>query len=189
MPFWYILYPLSCSSFICQSYNVAVNKSLINHVGTTFLSIIVCFMWNFIVRKIIMLKVISLAVLFLIRIRFPVDKSIAYILRSMYGNTLIIEVRKFENINYKLQKCKLGVAFFEASLENKIIPNFLNFCVSDLHLRTSRAYHSCQFKLLREEIPVKKSKVKTFEKDFYMLKRKLREILRIIAYSMHFVCF
>ena len=42
-------------------------------------------------------------------------------------------------------------------------------------------------KLLREEIFAKKSKVKTFEKDFIALKRKLRESLRIIDYT-HLCC-
>ena len=121
----------------------------------------------------VMLKVISLVFLFMIRIRFPADKSTAYILRSRYVNTLVKEVRKFEKIDYKLRKCKLDVVFLETCLENKIIPKFLNFRVSNLHLKTSRAYYSCQMKLLREEISVKKSKVKTFEKDFVVLKRKL----------------
>ena len=62
----------------------------------------ICFMWCFIVRKMVMLKVISLALLFMIRIRFPADKSIAYILRSRYGNTSVKEVRKLEKIDYKL---------------------------------------------------------------------------------------
>ena len=42
-------------------------------------------------------------------------------------------------------------------------------------------------KLLREEISVKKSKVKTFEKDFIMLKTKLRQTLGIIDYT-HLCC-
>ena len=121
----------------------------------------------------VMLKVISLVFLFMIQIRFPADKSTAYILRSRYVNTLVKEVRKFEKIDYKLRKCKLDVVFLETCLENKIIPKFLNFRVSNLHLKTSRAYYSCQMKLLREEISVKKSKVKTFERDFVVLKRKL----------------
>ena len=124
-----------------------------------------------------MLKVISLVLFFMIRIRFPADRSIAYILRSRYGNTLVKEVRRFEKIDYKLRKCMLDIVFLETCLENKIIPKFLNFRVSNLHLKTSRAYHSCQMKLLREEISVKKSKVKTFKKDFIVLKRKSRETL------------
>ena len=100
-----------------------------------------------------MLKVISLVLLYMIRIRFPADKSIAYILRSRYGNTLVKEVTKFEKI-----KSKLDILFLETCLKNKIIPKYLNFRVSNLRLKTPRAYYSCQMKLLREEISVKKSK-------------------------------
>ena len=117
----------------------------------------------------------------MIRTRFPAGKSIAYILRPRYGKTLVKEIRKFEKIGYKLRKCMLDIVFLETCLENKIISKFLNFRVSNLHLKTSRAYHSCQMKLLREEISVKKSKVKTFKKDFIVLKRKSRETLRIIG--------
>ena len=165
-----ILYIALCASFIYQFYNVALNNILIIHVGTTGLSIIICSMWYFIVKKMVMLKVISLVLLFMIRTRFPGDKSITYILRSRYGSTLVKEVRKFEKIDYKLRKCMLDVVFLERCLENKIIPKSLNFRGSNLHLKTSRAYDSYQLKLLREEISVKKSKAKIFEKDFIVLK-------------------
>ena len=121
----------------------------------------------------------------MIRTRFPAGKSIAYILRPRYGKTLVKEIRKFEKIGYKLRKCMLDIVFLETCLENKIISKFLNFRVSNLHLKTSRAYHSCQMKLLREEISVKKSKVKTFKKDFIVLKRKSRETLRIIGLNLY----
>ena len=107
--------------------------------------------------------------------------------RSRYGNTLVKEVRKCGKIDYKLQKCKLDIVFLETCLENKIIPKFLKFCVSNLHSRTSRDCYSCHVKPLREEISVKKSKVKTFEKDFIVLKRKFREALGIIDYT-HLCC-
>ena len=42
-------------------------------------------------------------------------------------------------------------------------------------------------KLLKEEISVTKSNVKTFEKDSILLKRKLRETLGIIDYT-HLCC-
>ena len=63
----------------------------------------------------------------------------------------------------------------------------MNFRVSNLHLKTSRACYSCQLKLLREEIYVKKSKVKIFQKDFIVFKRKSRETLGIIDYT-HLCC-
>ena len=93
------------------------------------------FMWCFILRKMVVLKVISLALLFMIRVRFSADKSIAYILRSRYGNKLVKQVRKFENIDYKLRKCKLDIVFLKTCLESNIIPKFLNFHVSNLQLK------------------------------------------------------
>ena len=44
-------------------------------------------------------------------------------------------------------------------------------------------------RLLREEVSMKKSKVKTFEKDLIVLKRKLRETLGIIDYTQYVVYF
>ena len=71
---------------------------------------------------------------FLVRLRFPVDKSIAYILRSRYGNALVKDIRKFEKIDFAFRKCKLDLLFLEACLESQVIPKFLKFCVSNLHL-------------------------------------------------------
>ena len=92
----------------------------------------------------VMLKFISLTLLFLVRLRFPVGKSIACVLRSRYGNTMVKDIRKFEKIDFELRKCKLDLLFLETCLENQIIPKFLNFRTSNLHLKTSRAYHACQ---------------------------------------------
>ena len=71
-----------------------------------------------------MLKFISLALLFLVRLRFPVDKSIAYVLRSRYRNRAVEDIRKFEKIDFALRKCKLDLLFLGASLENQVIPTF-----------------------------------------------------------------
>ena len=134
-----------------------------------------------------MSKVISLALLFLVRLRFPVDKSIACVLRSRYGNTVVKDIRKFKKIDFALRKCKLDLLFLETCLQNQIIPKFLNFRVSYLHLKTSLAYHACQLKLLREEISFKRSRIKTLENDFDTCKRNSRGILAIIDYT-HVSC-
>ena len=62
---------------------------------------------------------------------------------------------KFEKIDFAFRKCKLELVVLEDSLENQVIPKFLNLCVINLHLKTSCAYHACQLKLLREEISFK----------------------------------
>ena len=107
----------------------------------------------------------------LVRLRFPVDKSIAYVLQSRYGNSVVKDIRKFEKIDFALRKCKLDLLFLEACLENEVIPKF-NFHVSNLHLKTSRAYHACQLKLPREEISFKQSRMKSLEKK--KVKRNIR---------------
>ena len=74
-----------------------------------------------------MLKVTSLALLFLIWLRFPLDKSITHVLRSRYGNLMVKELPKFEKVDYSLRKSKLDLTFLMACLHNNIIPKFLNF--------------------------------------------------------------
>ena len=132
-------------------------------------------------------KVISLALLFLVRLRFPLDKSITYVLRSRYSNLVVKELRKFEKIDYSLRKCKLDLTFLQVCLQNIIIPRFLNFRVSNSYLKSSRVYHACQIKLLREEISLTKSRIRTLEKDLNNRKGKLRQILGIVGYT-HVIC-
>ena len=136
----------------------------------------------------VMLKVIPLALLFLVRVRFPEETSIAYVLQSRYGNAMIKDIKKFEKIDFALRKCKLYLLFLETCLENQVIPKFLNFRVSSLHLKTSRAYHACQLKQLREKISFKRSRMKTLEKDFSTRKRKLRGTLGVLD-DTHVCCF
>ena len=134
-----------------------------------------------------MLKVISLALLFLIWLRFLLDKSITHILRSRYGNLVVKELQKFEKIDYSLQKCKLDLKFLIVCVHNNIIPKFLNLRVSNSYLKSSPVYHACQIKLLKEEISFKKSRIRTLEKDFNNRKEKLRATLGIIDYT-HVIC-
>ena len=131
----------------------------------------------------VMLKVISLALLFLFSVRLPVDKSIVHVLRSRYGNILVKDIRKFENIDFVLRKCKLDLLLLEAFLKIQVILKFQNFPVSNLHLKTSRAYHAFQLKLLREKIAFARLRMKTLEKDFSTRKRKFRSTLGIIDYT------
>ena len=123
----------------------------------------------------IMLKVIFVALLFLVGLQFPLEKCLTYGLRSRYGNLVVKGLQKFEKIDHSLQKCKLHLTFLIACLDYNIIPKFLNFQVSNLYLKSSRTYHACQIKLLREEILIKKSRIRTLEKDFNYRKKNLEK--------------
>ena len=115
-------------------------------------------------RVMVMLKVTSSALLLFIRLDFQwISPS-----NTSYDQDMGIQWLK---IDFALQKCKLDLLFLGTSLENHVIPKFLNFRVSNLHLKTSRAYHVCQLKLLLEEISLKRSRVKTLEKDFNTRKK------------------
>ena len=100
---------------------------------------------------------------------------------------MVKELQKFEKIDYSLGKCKLDLTFLIACLHNNIIPRFLNSCVSNLYLKSSRPYHACQIKLLKEEISLKKSRIRTLEKNFNNRKEKLRKTLGIIDCT-HVIC-
>ena len=65
-------------------------------------------------------------------------------------------------------------------LENEIIPELSNYRVSNSRLKIPVAYHVSQMQQPREKISMKKLKVRALEKDFIMLRRKLRETLGII---------
>ena len=45
-----------------------------------------------------MLKVISLALIFLIRLRFPLNKSITFALRSRHGSLVVKELRNLRRL-------------------------------------------------------------------------------------------
>ena len=122
----------------------------------------------------VMLKVTSLVLLFLVTPRFTVDKSIAYVLQPIYRNLFKI----LEGLKRMVLCYELDLLFLEACLENQVIPKCLNFQVSKLHLITSRAYHACQRKLLRDEISFKQSTTKVLKKYFNTRKKKVKRNIR-----------
>ena len=111
-------------------------------------------------------------------------KSIEHVLRSRYGNLVVKELRKFETIDYSLRKCKLDLTFLMVYLHDNIITKVLTFCVSNSYLKSSRAYHACQINLPKKDISIKKSRIRTLEKDFNNRKEKLRETLGIIDFTL-----
>ena len=86
-----------------------------------------------------------------------------------------------------LTKMQVRLNISNSTFTKNIITTLLNFRVSNSYLKSSRAYHACQIKLLKEEISLKKSKIRTLEKDFNNRKEKLRRTLDIIDYT-HVIC-
>ena len=103
-----------------------------------------------------------LVLLFLARIRFPRNESIASIVWKRYSGEILKTIRKFEKVDYKLRKAKLDINFLIKCQRQNVIPNFLKFRLANKGLRNSVIYTKCQQNLLQTEINNKKSRLRTF---------------------------
>ncbi len=81
--------------------------------------------------------------LFVIKCRFPASKSVAEIIRARYDEGVLSKIRRLEKLDFKLRKCVMDVEFLQTCLDNKLIPNFLKFKVTNSVLKSSKAYREC----------------------------------------------
>ena len=68
------------------------------------------------------MKVAVIIFLFLIRLKFPHSKSLSLIIRGRYDDKIIKRLRKFEKIDYRLQKAELDLEFLVKCRDNNVIP-------------------------------------------------------------------
>ena len=97
-------------------------------------------------------RVFAYVLLFVIKCRFPANKSIADIVRGRYNGSILTKIRRLEKLDYKVRKCMLDIEFLQTCLENNLIPKFLRFKVTNSALRSSKAYKDCQLRLLKQEL-------------------------------------
>ena len=60
-----------------------------------------------------------------------------------YGDKIIQRLTKLEKIDYRLQKAELDLEFLVKCRNNNVIPEFLNFHLTNRSLRFSLAYAHC----------------------------------------------
>ena len=106
--------------------------------------------------------VIALVFIFIARLRFISRVSIVEVLRNRYGAELVKNVRKLEKIDYKYCKLHHDLDFLQTCEHSNAIPKFLRFKLANRSLRSSSAYNTCQKRLLKEEINIKKNKIKQY---------------------------
>ena len=73
------------------------------------------------------------------------------VIRKRYGPGLDQEVRTLEKIDFKHKKANLDLDFLISFRKNSVFAKFLQFKVSDKQLRASKAYISCQKRVLKTE--------------------------------------
>ena len=96
--------------------------------------------------------------------------SIIQALRNRYDNRVVKLVRELERLDYKTRKCKIDLEFFNLSVENNVIPKFIQLHVGNKELRNSVARRKCLNKLLQQEVINKKRRYKLLEKDLKSVK-------------------
>ena len=127
--------------------------------------------------------IFAYVLLFVIKCRFPANKSVAEILRGRYDNDVLAKTRRLEKLDFKLRKCDLDVEFLQICLDNNLIPKFVRFKVTNSALKSTKAYRDCQLKLLKQELSNKKSARRTTNLQLQKLKNELVRTMSLVDYS------
>ena len=129
------------------------------------------------------IRVLSLIFLFIVRLRFSSDKWIANVIRSRYNDEIVKQIRRFEKLDFKIQKNEADLDFLQSCQQNNRIPKFLNFKVASSSPRFSRTYKQCQRHLLKQETKEKISIISRQKKEFTALTKLIKNKLSIIDFA------
>ena len=130
-----------------------------------------------------MIYVMTIVFLFITRIRFPANKSIADIVTSRYGRDALQTMRKFEKANFKRRKLELDLDFLNKCYEQQLTPTFVRFRLPNHNLRQSAAYRRCQMDLLRQEIHDKEGKLHQAKRLENNLKQLIQQRVSMIDFA------
>lgn len=126
---------------------------------------------------------LTLALIFLIRLRFPKDKSIAEILPRRYGYPALQLYRSTERLDYKLRKSQCDLEFLNTCYTHNLTPTFLHFKTYNKQVNSSRLYRNCQRKFLLNEIREKSRLVKTQRNKLNSTLSSLKQCVSFIDYT------
>ena len=96
--------------------------------------------------------------LYIIRIRFPAEKLVAYTIRNRYGEIHVRKIPRYEKCDFKLRKFYSDLKFLSNCKKNDVFPKFLHFELSNRHLKNSYVHKECQIRLLEGKIKPKRAK-------------------------------
>ena len=111
------------------------------------------------------LRVMSIVLLFLVRLRFPSHLSTVQVARNYYGNEVVKLKRKFKRLDFRYRKVLLDLDFLDNFIRNDVVPKFVQFRVANKDLCNSSTYRQCQTKLLKQEISNKNGCGRLLKKD------------------------
>ena len=126
---------------------------------------------------------LSLVLLFLIRLRFPRNKSIVSVLTDRYGRPVLALYRSLERQDFKVRKGECDLHFLKCCQAQNLIPNFLKFKLPNRNLQHTRSYRNCQRDLLSCEIRNKTRALKNVVTRREQLSTQLRSTVSFLDFN------
>ena len=83
-------------------------------------------------------RVLALVFLFLLKLRFSANKSVAEIIRKRYGSEAVKCLCKFEKLDFQIRKSEADLQFLQSCHQEGLTPKFLNFKLANSSLKHSR---------------------------------------------------
>ena len=137
--------------------------------------------------RVLIVRVWVLVFLFLLKLRFPANKSVAEIIRKRYGSDTVKWLCKFEKLDFKIRKNEANLQFLQSCHQEGLTPKFLDFKLANSSLKHSRTYKQCQLMLLKEEIKTKTSIISKQEKDFGIVRNSIKKTVSLFDFAHLFV--
>ena len=112
-----------------------------------------------------MFRVYTLALLFILRLRFPTSTPIIENITRRYGANAANLYKSFFASSRKLTKVELDIKFLNSCIAHKITPKFLKFKLYRSDLHSTDLYHKFQTDLLEREYFEKLSTLRKLEHE------------------------
>ena len=127
--------------------------------------------------RMFMVKILSLVLLFIIRIRYLANKLFNAVIKKRYGSEIVALIRRWERLGIKYEKAILDKDFQERSRDNNLTPHFLRFKLLRRNGRNLQVYKTAQRNLLNNEIKDKIRIIKFLERQYKSIFSQLKLIL------------
>ena len=141
-------------------------------------------------NKKMIVRVLALVFLFLLKLRFPANKSVAEIICKRYGVDAVKRLRKFEKLDFKIRKNEADLEFLQMCHQDGLTPKFLNFKLANSSLKHSKTCKQYQLMLLKEEIKMKRSIIsKQKKKNLRLFETVSKRLYHCLILQICLVCF
>lgn len=127
--------------------------------------------------------IISLILVFIIKLRFPPHKSIREIILGRYSNEVLQIFRQCERTDIKLRKCKCDIEFIDTCITNKLVPKFIQFKLYSRRLQSEHLYRKFQKNLLFHELKNRKEDYDRLVNDRAHIYNRLKVMMSTIDFN------